>query len=103
LKFAEKNVCSSIHSIIKEARKSTSKYATHFLLSIYDSNESIDFVHNPKTFIEVLVELELFIDKKVILDEKKFPSVRRLSANFVILITFFPFNLDTFPFQVKVF
>jgi hypothetical protein len=45
----------------------------------------------PKTFIKVLDELELFIDKKVIFDEKKFPSVRRrrdvchLSANFVLL------------------
>jgi hypothetical protein len=56
-----------------------------------------------KIFIEVLDELELFIDKKVIFDEKKFPSVSRLSANFVIRITFFPFNLDTSPFQVKVF
>jgi hypothetical protein len=62
-------------------------------------------------FIEVLEELEFFNDKKVIFDENKIsvdpprrlPSaVSRLSANFVILITFFPFNLDTFPFQVKV-
>jgi hypothetical protein len=43
-----------------------------FLLSIYDSNESIDFVHGKsKFFIEVLDELELFIDKKVFFDEKK--------------------------------
>jgi hypothetical protein len=59
-------------------------------------------------YIEILDELELFIDKKVFFDEKKIsvapPSaVRRLSANFVIRITFFPFNLDTSPFQVKVF
>jgi hypothetical protein len=54
--------------------------------------------------------MELFIDKKVIFNEKKIsvgpppPSaVRHLSANFVIRITFFPFNLDTSPFQVKVF
>jgi hypothetical protein len=33
-----------------------------------------------KIFIEVLDELELFIDKKVISDEKKFPSVRRLPS-----------------------
>jgi hypothetical protein len=32
---------------------------------------------NPKFFIEVLDELELLIDKKVIIEEKKFPSVRR--------------------------
>jgi hypothetical protein len=49
-----------------------------------------------------------FIDKKVIFDEKNIsvgpPSaVCRLSTNFVIRITFFPFNLDTSPFQVKVF
>jgi hypothetical protein len=44
-----------------------------FLLSIYDSNESIDFVHGKsKKIMEVLDELELFIDKKVILDEKNF-------------------------------
>jgi hypothetical protein len=58
-------------------------------------------------FIEVLDELELFIDKKVIFDEKicrpPAPFAARLSANFVIHIPFFPFNLDTFPFQVKVF
>jgi hypothetical protein len=30
-------------------------------------------------------------------------AVCRLSANFVIHITFFPFNLNTFPFKVKVF
>jgi hypothetical protein len=68
----------------------------------------ISCTENPKIFIEVLDELELFIDKKVIFDEKNFsvgpPSaVCRLSTNFVICITFFPFNLDTFPFQVKVF
>jgi hypothetical protein len=69
------------------------------LLSIYDSNESIGFLHGKSFFfIEVLDELELFIDKKVIFDEK-IPSVCRLSANFVIRITFFPFNLDTSPFQ----
>jgi hypothetical protein len=70
----------------------------------------ISCTKNSIFFIEVLDELELFIDKKVIFDEKKIsvgpPSaaaVCRLSANFVIHITFFPINLDTSPFQVKVF
>jgi hypothetical protein len=64
----------------------------------------ISCTENPNFFIEVLDELELLIDKKVIFDEKNFPSVRRrLSENIVIRITFFPFNLDTSPFQVKVF
>jgi hypothetical protein len=68
--------------------------------------ELISCTEKPIFFIEVLDEVELFIDKKVIFDEKKFPSVRRavrLSANFEIRKTFFPFNLDTSPFQVKVF
>jgi hypothetical protein len=56
-----------------------------------------------KKNLEVLDELELFIDKKVIFDENFFSAVCRLSTNFVIHITFFPFNLDTSPFQVKVF
>jgi hypothetical protein len=64
----------------------------------------ISCTEKPKKFIEVLDELELYIDKNVIFDEKKFPSVRppavcRLSANFVIRINFFSFNLDTYPFQ----
>jgi hypothetical protein len=68
----------------------------------------ISCTENPKIFIEVLDELELFINKKVIIDEKKIsvgpPSaVCRLSTNFVIRKTFFPFNLDTSPFQFKVF
>jgi hypothetical protein len=68
----------------------------------------ISCTEKPIFFIEVLNELEIFIDKKMISDEKKIsvgpPSaVRRLSANFVIRITFFHFNLDTSPFQVKVF
>jgi hypothetical protein len=68
----------------------------------------ISCTENPIFFIEVLDELELFIDKKVIFDDKKIsvglPSaVCRLSVNFVIRITFFPFNLDTSPFQVTVF
>jgi hypothetical protein len=59
-------------------------------------------------FTEVLDELELFIDKKVIFNEKKIlvgppsslPSVSKFCNphNF-----FFPFNLDTSPFQGKVF
>jgi hypothetical protein len=32
----------------------------------------ISCTENPKVFIEVLDELELFIDKKVIFDEKNF-------------------------------
>jgi hypothetical protein len=41
-----------------------------FLLSIYDINESIDFVHGKsQNFFEVLDKLELFIDKKVIFDD----------------------------------
>jgi hypothetical protein len=71
-------------------------------------NVLISCTENPKIFIEVLDELELFIDKKVIFDEKNFsvgpPSVIcrlpsavcrlpsavcRLSTNFVIRITFF--------------
>jgi hypothetical protein len=69
----------------------------------------ISCTENPKFFVEVLDKLELFIDKKVIFDEKKISvgsprrAVCRLSTNFVIRITFFPFNLDTSPFQVKVF
>jgi hypothetical protein len=60
---------------------------------------------NPIFFIEVLDELDLLIHKKVIFDEKKIPvgPPRQLSANFVIRITFFPFNPDTSPIQVKVF
>jgi hypothetical protein len=72
----------------------------------------ISCTEKPKIFIEVLDELELFIDKKVIIDEKNFSvgltsaapsSVCRLSENFVIHITVFPFNLDSSPLQVKVF
>jgi hypothetical protein len=78
-----------------------------FLLSIYDINESIDFVHGKsQIFFEVLDKLELFIDKKVIFDEKinfRRSAVCRLSANFVILQKKFPFNRDTSLFQVKVF
>jgi hypothetical protein len=40
----------------------------------------ISCTENPNFFIEVLDELELFIDKKVIFDKKKFPSVRLPSA-----------------------
>jgi hypothetical protein len=72
-------------------------------------------------FIEVVDELELFIDKKVIFDENKIPSVRRLPSavrrppsatrrpfppsvsKFCNPQNFLPFNLDTSPFQVKVY
>jgi hypothetical protein len=40
----------------------------------------ISCTEKPKIFIEVLDEIELFIDIKVIFDEKKFPSVRSLSS-----------------------
>jgi hypothetical protein len=40
----------------------------------------ISCTEKPKIFIEVLDELKLFIDKKVIFDEKKFPLVRRLPS-----------------------
>jgi hypothetical protein len=58
---------------------------------------------NTNFFIEVLNELELFIDKKVIFDFGLPPPPRPLSAYFLIRITIFPSNLDTSPFQVKVF
>jgi hypothetical protein len=59
-------------------------------------------VHGISTFFnEVLDELELFNDKKVIFEEKKCPLVRRLSANFVIRISFFSFNLDISTFQLR--
>jgi hypothetical protein len=64
----------------------------------------ISCTENPKNFIEVLDELELFIDKKGIFDEKKHfrrSTVCRLSGNFVIHLTFFPFNLDTSPFRLR--
>jgi hypothetical protein len=57
--------------------------------------------------MEVLDKLELFIDKKVIFDEKIFsvgPPRRLPSVNkFCNPHNFFPFNLDTSPFQIKVF
>jgi hypothetical protein len=44
----------------------------------------ISCTENPKIFIEVLDELELFIDNRVIFDEKKIsvgpPSARRLPS-----------------------
>jgi hypothetical protein len=56
------------------------KTNSSFLLSIYDSNESIvSCTEKPNFFIEVLDELELFIDKKVIF-EAKFFSVGLPSA-----------------------
>jgi hypothetical protein len=77
----------------------------YFLFTIVNSNESIGFMYEKSKILEFLDELEHFNDKKVIFDddEKMFPSVRRLTANFVIRITFFSFNLDTSTFQVKVF
>jgi hypothetical protein len=71
----------------------------------------ISCTENPKLFIEIFIldELELFMDKKVIFDEKIFsvgpPAVCRLRllGNVVIRIIFFSFNQDTSRFQVKVF
>jgi hypothetical protein len=54
-----------------------------------------------KFFVEVLDELDFFIDKKLIFDEKKV-SVGPPTA-FVISLTFFPFDVDISLFQDKVF
>jgi hypothetical protein len=55
-----------------------------FLLPIYESNESIDFVHGKSKKFEILDELELFVDTKVFLDEKNIsvgpPPPRRLPS-----------------------
>jgi hypothetical protein len=52
-----------------------------FFLSIYDSHESVWFrARKYQIFIEVLDELEIFIDKKVIFVEKKCPPVCRLPS-----------------------
>jgi hypothetical protein len=42
-------------------------------------------------------------NKKIISVGLPSAAARRLSAKFEIHITFFPFNLDIFDFQVKVF
>jgi hypothetical protein len=77
----------------------------NFLLSINDSNISILILctENPKIFIEVLDELELFIDKKVIFDGKNFPSVRCWSINFVIRIIFFLSTLTLLLLRLRFF
>jgi hypothetical protein len=62
----------------------------------------ISCTENPKTFIEVLDELELFIDKKVIFDKKKkIPSVRRLPSvnKFCNPHNFFSFQPQHFSFS----
>jgi hypothetical protein len=48
-----------------------SHFFYHFYFLFTDSNESIDFVHGKfkKKIIEILIELELFIDKKMIFDD----------------------------------
>jgi hypothetical protein len=61
----------------------------------------ISCTEKPIIFIEVLDELEILIDKKVIFVGPP-SAVCHLSANFVIHMTVFPFNLDTSSFQVKV-
>jgi hypothetical protein len=43
----------------------------------------ISCTEKPNFFIEVLDELELFTDKKVIFYEKKIPSVRRAAPSAV--------------------
>jgi hypothetical protein len=71
-----------------------------FLLSIYDSNESIDFVHGKsKNFIEV----KLFIDKKRSLTKIKISVGPPSVSEFFNPHNFFTFNLDTSPLQVKVY
>jgi hypothetical protein len=52
---------------------------------------------NPNLLIEVLDELQLFIDKKIIFDGKKMS----VGLPFCNLHNFLTFNLDTSPFQVK--
>jgi hypothetical protein len=72
----------------------------NFLLSIYDSNESIDFVHEKtKFFIEVLDELELFIDKKVIFDEKNLSVGPPSVSKFCNPHNFFSFQTRHFSFS----
>jgi hypothetical protein len=54
----------------------------------------ISYTEKPIFFIEALDELELFIDKKVIFDEKKFPSVRRGAPGLPSVSKFYnPHNL----------
>jgi hypothetical protein len=72
-----------------------------FLLSIYNSNESIDLVHGKSKFFWWSSERIRIIDKKGIFVGPP-SAVCRLSAHFVIHITLFPFKLDTSTFQVKV-
>jgi hypothetical protein len=53
-----------------------------FLLSIYDGNESIGFVHGKSIFfIEVLDELRLFNDKKVIVKKNCLYRPNRLKRS----------------------
>jgi hypothetical protein len=56
--------------------KNTS-WSLFYFLSTIVMKVLISGTENPIFFIEVLDEFELFIDKKVILDEKKIPSVRQ--------------------------
>jgi hypothetical protein len=51
-------------------KNSRSDFFFYFLFTIV-MKVLISCTENPKLFIEVLDELELFIDKKVIIDEKK--------------------------------
>jgi hypothetical protein len=93
--------------LVHQNSKKTVEVKMAFLLSIYDSNESIDFVHGKsKIFYWSSGRIRTFYRWKNDFWRKKIfrrSAVCRLSTNFVIRITFFPFNLDTSPFQVKVF
>jgi hypothetical protein len=89
--------------VVKAKRQSIeNNYFFYFLLTII-IKVLISCIENP--IFLVLDVLGLFIDKEVIFDKNKFRrlTVCRLSANSVIHITFFPFNLDTSPFQVIAF
>jgi hypothetical protein len=60
----------------------------------------ISCTENPNIFIEVLDELELFIDKKVIFDEKKkFAGPPPVSKYCNPHNFFFTLNLDTSPLR----
>jgi hypothetical protein len=58
----------------------------------------ISCTENPKIFIEVLDELELFIDKKVTFDEKK-NFVATSVSNFCNPHNFFSFQPRLFSFS----
>jgi hypothetical protein len=59
----------------------------------------ISCTENPKKFIEVLDELELFIDKKVIFDEKQFSVGLPSVSKFCNPHNFFFFQPSHFSFS----